>query len=291
MINSITAIAFCIDYFKFPAWSVIDSSERALFPTHRIHFFFPHVCCWIVITQLHKWHSFCCCAPNHWELLAFFYYFFISVCFICSFFLLLYFCLSPGWLEWVSRWLCCVVFDSNLGAKLSLMQLLGPTIFLKSVSINIIMVCSRHHWIFYCNIEQNITPHSLSHRESLIVWQKLFIFDWKVLVRSVASAEVFVFCCVSSLVFRKNERLPFDKVMRVFFFLSSIYYWHFPGIGLGELRVDVLYLIVNLTPHENRVVQACSFVRHPHCVCDWLQWACVFRKCITYLLLVKNCNA
>lgn len=99
--------------------------------------------------------SFCCCTPNHGELLCFLLLlFFMSFCFI----LLFYFCLSPRWLAWVSCRLCCVVFDSSLGAWLSLTQLRGPTVFLKSVSINIITACSRHHWIFYCNVQQKLTP-------------------------------------------------------------------------------------------------------------------------------------
>lgn len=108
--------------------------------------------------------SLCRCTPNHMALPSFLllllllFIFFHSSLFHPSSLPLLYFCLSPGWLKWVSRRSCCLVFDSSLGAKLSLRRLLGPTVFLKSVSINIIMACSRRHWIFYCNVQQNITP-------------------------------------------------------------------------------------------------------------------------------------
>lgn len=256
-----------------------DRSERWVFPTQRIHFSLPHVCCWIVTPLLHQWHSFCCCTPNHWELLSlllYYYYFFLFQSVSSVFFsLLLYFCLSPGWLEWVSRRLCCVVFDSSLGAKLSLTQLLGRTVFLKSVSINIIMACSRHHWIFYCNVQQNITPTLNATQRKSYCLTETFYFDWKVFVRSVSSVEVFVFLlCFLFCALGKVRGPRLIKWLRVFFFLSGIYYWHFPGIGLGAPRVGVLYLIVHLSSQENHVVQSCrlnSLVQHPHRIWLWLE--------------------
>ena len=221
--------------------------------------------------------------------------FFISVCFICLFFPLSLF-LFVSWLtEWVSRRLCCVVFDSSLGAKLSLTQLLGPTVFLKSVSINIIMACSRHHWIFYCNVQQNITPTLNATQRKSYCLTETFYFDWKVFVRSVSSVEVFVFLlCFPFCALGKVLGPRLIKWLRVFFFLSGIYYWHFPGIGLGALCVGVLYLILQLSSQENHVVQSCrlnSLVQHPRCIWLWLEQACVFRRCLTYLLYVKNSNA
>lgn len=267
-----------------------DRSERWVFPTQRIHFSLPHVRCWIVTPLLHQWHSRSAAAlPITGSFSAFsyyYYYFFISVCFICLFFFLLYFCLSPGWLEWVSRRLCCVVFDSSLGAKLSLTQLLGRTVFLKSVSINIIMACSRHHWIFYCNVQQNITPTLNATQRKSYCLTETFYFDWKVFVRSVSSVEVFVFLlCFLFCALGKVRGPRLIKWLRVFFFLSGIYYWHFPGIGLGAPRVGVLYLIVHLSSQENNVVQSCrlnSLVQHPHRIWLWLEQACVFRRCFTY---------
>lgn len=184
--------------------------------------------------------------------------FFYFSLFHLSFFFLLYFCLSPGWLEWVSRRLCCVVSDSSLGARLSLMQLLGPTVFLKSVSINIIMACSRHHWIFYCNVQQNITPTLSATQRKSYCLTETFYFDWKVFVRSFSSVELFVFLlCFPFCALGKVRGPCLIKWLRVFFFLSGIYYWHFPGIGLGAPRVAVLYLIVHLSSQENHVVQSC----------------------------------
>lgn len=110
--------------------------------------------CHTTVTAVTLW--FHRCTPYHWES--------VSSLFFASLFLFV------SWLtEWVSRRLCCVVFDSSLGAELSLIRLLGPTVFLKSVSINIIMLCSRHHWIFYCNVLQNITtpPPAQSHTEKV----------------------------------------------------------------------------------------------------------------------------
>lgn len=40
-----------------------------------------------------------------------------------------------------------------------------------------------------------------------------------------------------------------------FFFLSAIYYWHFPGIGWGALHVDVQCLF--LSSPQNHPVQPC----------------------------------
>lgn len=125
----------------------------------------------------------------------------LGVFFICLFSLSLSLFLFVSWLtEWVSRRLCCVVFDSSLGAELSLMQLLGPTVFLKSVSINIIMLCSRHHWIFYCNVPQNITPTLNATQRKSHRLTETFYFDWKVFVRSVLSLQVLVFLLFSFFV-------------------------------------------------------------------------------------------
>lgn len=145
--------------------------------------------------------------------------FFYSSLFHLSSFLLLYFCLSPGWLKWVSRRLCCVVFDSSLGAKLSLTQLLGPTVFLKSVSINIIMACSRHHWIFYCNVQQNITP-TLSATQKVLLSDRNFLFWLKGLWEVCFIRRSFcVFVVFSFLCFRKSARPPFDKATEGILFL------------------------------------------------------------------------
>lgn len=201
--------------------------------------------------------------------------------------------LFVSWLtEWVSRRLCCVVFDSSLGAKLSLTQLLGPTVFLKSVSINIIMACSRRHWIFYCNVQQNITPTlNATQRKSYCVTET-FYFDWKVFVRSVSSVEVFVFLlCFPFCALGKVLGPRLIKWLRVFFFLSGIYYWHFPGIGLGTRCVGALYSILQLLSQENHVVQSCrlnSLVQHPHRIWLWLEETCVFRRRLTYLLYIKK---
>lgn len=145
--------------------------------------------------------------------------FFYSSLFHLSSFLLLYFCLSPGWLKWVSRRLCCVVFDSSQGAKLSLTQLLGPTVFLKSVSINIIMACSRHHWIFYCNVQQNITP-TLSATQKVLLSDRNFLFWLKGLWEVCFICWSFcVFVVFSFLCFRKSARPLFDKATEGILFL------------------------------------------------------------------------
>lgn len=181
----------------------------------------------------------------------------LGVCFICLFASLSLF-LFVSWLtEWGSRRLCCVVFDSSLGAKLSLIRLLGPTVFLKSVSINIIMLCSRHHWIFYCNVLQNITtpPPSKPHRESLTIWQKLFILTERSLWGLFYLWKFLCFCCVFlSCALGKVLGPCLIKWLRVFFFSLGIYYWHFPGIGLGTLYVYVLHLILQSSSQESRVV-------------------------------------
>lgn len=162
--------------------------------------------------------------------------------------------LFVSWLtEWVSRRLCCVVFDSSLGAKLSLIQLLGPTVFLKSVSINIIMAYSRHHWIFYCNVQQNITPTLNTTQRKSYCLTETFYFDWKVFVRSVSSVEVSVFLlCFPFCALGKVLGPRLIKWLRVFFFLSGIYYWHFPGIGLGAPHVP--HLILQSSSQENHVL-------------------------------------
>lgn len=259
-----------------------------------MHIFFPHVSprffCHTDVTAVTL--SFCCCAPYHWEPLSFLllllFFLFQSV---SSVFFPLSLFLFVSWLtEWVSRRLCCVVFDSSLGAKLSLTQLLGPTVFLKSVSINIIMACSRRHWIFYCNVQQNITPTlNATQRKSYCVTET-FYFDWKVFVRSVSSVEVFVFLlCFPFCALGKVLGPRLIKWLRVFFFLSGIYYWHFPGIGLGTRCVGALYSILQLLSQENHVVQSCrlnSLVQHPHRICLWLEEARVFRRHLTYLLYI-----
>lgn len=114
---------------------------------------------------------------------------------------------------------------------------------------------------------RRLPPHSTPHRESLTVWQKLFYFDWKVFVRSVSSVEVFVFLlCFPFCALGKVLGPRLIKWLRVFFFLSGIYYWHFPGIGLGTPLVSVQYLILPSSSQENHVVQSCrlnSLVQHP----------------------------
>lgn len=193
--------------------------------------------CLVVTLPLQRWHSRSAAAlPITGSLSAFsYYYFFHFSPFICLFFFPLSLFLFVSWLtEWVSRRLCCVVFDSSLGAELSLTQLLGPTVFLKSVSINIIMEYSRRHWIFYCNVQQNITPTLNGTQRKSYCLTETFYFDWKVFVRSVSSVEVFVFLlCFPFCALGKVLGPRLIKWLRVFFFLSGIYYWHFPGIGLG----------------------------------------------------------
>lgn len=191
------------------------------------------------------------------------------------FFLLSLF-LFVSWLtEWVSRRLCYVVFDSSLGAKLSLTQLLGPTVFLKSVSINIIMAYSRRHWIFYCNVQQNITPTLNDTQRKSNCLTETFYFDWKVFVRSVSCVEVFVFLlCFPFCALGKVLGPRLIKWLRVFFFLSGIYYWHFPGIGLGTLLVGAQYLILPSSSQENHVVQSWrlnSSLQHPLHTWLWLE--------------------
>lgn len=212
-------------YFNFQQWNVTDRRERWVFSfTKNSSFFFPlpSAGCWIVTPLLHQWHSYSAAAlPITWSFAAFsyYYYFFYSSLFHLSSFLLLYFCLSPGWLKWVSRRLCCVVFDSSLGAKLSLTQLLGPTVFLKSVSINIIMACSRHHWIFYCNVQQNITP-TLSATQKVLLSDRNFLFWLKGLWEVCFIRRSFcVFVVFSFLCFRKSARPPFDKATEGILFL------------------------------------------------------------------------
>lgn len=228
--------------------------------------------------QLHQWRPRLAAAltPNHWELLCFLLLLFFDVIlFHPSFLLLFYFCLSPHWLEWVSCRLCCVVFDSSLGARLSLAQLRGPTVFLKSVSINIIIACSRHHWIFYCNVQQNVTP---TQRKCYRLTETSFwlkgLCEVCFICGSFCVSVVLSFCAVG-----KVRGLRLIKWLGVFFFLSGIYYWHFPGIGWGALHVDVQCLF--LSSLENHLVQPCrpsSLVRPPACVWLWLASACVFRK-------------
>lgn len=226
--------------FALTIWNFQLLNVRWVFNTHWINFSFPVFCCWIVTPLLHQWNSRSAAAlPIIGSFSAFSYccyFFFISV---CSVFLLLYFCLSPGWFEWASEWvsrLCCVLFDSSLGAKLSLMQLLGPTVFLKSVSINIIMACSRHHWIFYCNVEQNITPTlNAAQRKSYCLTETSFWLKGLCEVCFICGSFC-VFVVFSFLCFRKSARPRLIQWLRVFFFLSGIYYWHFPGIGLGVLH-------------------------------------------------------
>lgn len=246
-------------------WDVSDSSENPHFLPHGSAGLSHHV---TVVTL-----SFCCCTAYHWELLSILLFF--SICFIYLFFLLSLF-LFVSWLtEWVNCRLCCVVFDSSLGAKLSLTQLLGPTVFLKSVSINIIMAYSRHHWIFYCNVQQNITPTLNDTQRKSNCLTETFYFDWKVFVRSVSCVEVFVFLlCFPFCALGKVLGPRLIKWLRVFFFLSGIYYWHFPGIGLGTLLVGVLYLILPSSSQENHVVQSWrlnSSVQHPLRIWLWLE--------------------
>lgn len=194
--------------------------ERQESPSQRIHISGDELGCHTTVTAVTL--SFCCCTPNHWEPLSFllFFLFFLFQS-VSSFFFPLSIFLFVSWLtERVSRWLCCVVFDSSLGAKLSLTQLLGPTVFLKSVSINIIMAYSRRHWIFYCNVQQNITPTLIATQRKSYCLTETFYFDWKVFVRSVSSVEVFVFLlCFPFLCFRKSARPPFDKVTEGILFL------------------------------------------------------------------------
>lgn len=253
-----------------------DRRERE-FPTVHRESIFPSLrFCRVVTPLLQRWHSRSAAAlPISGSFSAFSYYFFYFSLFHLSFFPISLF-LFVSWLtEWVSRWLCCVVFDSSLGAKLSLTQLLGPTVFLKSVSINIIMACSRRHWIFYCNVQQNITPTLNATQRKSHCLTETFYFDWKVFVRSVLSVEVFVFLlCFLFCALGKVLGPRLIKWLRVFFFLSGIYYWHFPGIGLGAQRVSVLYLILQLSSQENHVVQSCrlnSLVQHPHRTWLWLE--------------------
>lgn len=275
MISLIIVIPVCINYVNCQQWNLSDRSERQVFPTQRIHISYATFLlgCHTAVTAVTL--SFCC-TPYHWELLSFLllFFFYFSL-FHLSFFPPSLF-LFVSWLtEWVSRRLCCVVFDSSLGAKLSLMQLLGPTVFLKSVSINIIMAYSLRHWIFYCNVQQNITPTLNTTQRKSYCLTETFYFDWKVFVRSVSSVEVFVFLlCFPFCALGKVRGPCLIKWLRVFFFLSGIYYWHFPGIGLGALRVGVLYLILQLSSQENHVVQSCrliSLVQHPHRIWLWLE--------------------
>lgn len=259
---------------------------------HRQSTFATPRFCWVFTPPLQRWHSLSVAALYHWELLGFLLLLFFLFHSVSSvFFPPLSLFLFVSWLtEWVSRQLCCVVFDSSLGAKLSLTQLLGPTVFLKSVSINIIMAYSRCHWIFYCNVQQNITPTLNATQRKSYCLTETFYFDWKVFVRSVSSVEVFLFLlCFPFCVLWKVLGPRLIKRLRVFFFLSGIYYWHFPGIGLGVPRVSVLYLILQSSSQENRVVQPCrlnTLVHHPHCISVWLEQACVLRRRLTYLLYV-----
>lgn len=218
----------------------------------------------VVTPLLQQWHSRSAAAlPITGSLSAFSLLFFLFQS-VSSFFFPLPLFLFVSWLtEWVSRRLCCVVFDSSLGAKLSLTQLLGPTVFLKSVSINIIMAYSRRHWIFYCNVQQNITPTLNATQRKSSCLTETFYFDWKVFVWSVSSVKVFVFLlCFPFCALGKVLGLCLIKCLKVFFFLSGIYYWHFPGIGLGAQRVGVLYLIVQSSSQEKpccSVLQAKQF--------------------------------
>lgn len=234
----------------------------------------PHFC-WVVTPLLQRWHSRSAAAlPITGSSSAFSLSFFSfqsvsSVSFPLSLFLFV------SWLtEWVSRWLCCVVFDSSLGAKLSLKQLLGPTDFLKSVSINIIMAYSRRHWIFYCNVQQNITPTLNTSQRKSYCLTETFYFDWKVFVRSVSSLEVFVFLlCFSFCALGKVRGLRLIEWLRVFFLLSGIYYWHFPGIGLGAPHVCVCRCIWFCNRHFRKTMlfRLNSFEQHPHRRWLWLE--------------------
>lgn len=128
------------------------------------------------------------------------------------------------------------------------MQLLGPTVFLKSVSINIITLCSRHHWIFYCNVPQNITPTLNATQKKVVLSDRNFLFWLKGLCEVCFICGSFCVFLLCFLFWALGKVLgPFlIKWLRVFFFLSGIYYWHFPGIGLGTRHIDALRL--NLQP-------------------------------------------
>lgn len=126
--------------------------------------------------------------PDHWELLCFLFLLFLMpfrfiLPFSCS---SIFVCLLADWLSDLSAVLRRLWQQS--GSQAVTQQLRGPPVFLKSGSINIIIACSRHHWIFYCNVQQNVPPH----RGSVTAWQKLH-FDWKLFVSSASSVQVFVF--------------------------------------------------------------------------------------------------
>lgn len=97
--------------------------------------------------------SFCCCADSLGASLLSLVVIFDVILFHPSFLLLFYFCLSPGWLQWVS----CRLWQQS-GSQAVTQQLRAAAVLLKSLSINIIIACSRHHWIFYCNVQQNVPP-------------------------------------------------------------------------------------------------------------------------------------
>lgn len=150
------------------------------------------------------------------------------------------------------------------------MQLLGPTVFLKSVSINIIMLCSRHHWIFYCNVPQNITPTLNATQRKSHRLTETFYFDWKVFVRSVLSLQVLVFLlCFPFLCFRKSARPLFDKVTEGILFLVR----HLL-LTLSRNRpryVCILHLILQSSSQENHVQagRLNRLMKQPHCIQLW----------------------
>lgn len=173
----------------------------------------PPLFCKVVTPLLQQWQSNSAAAlPITGSFSAFSYGFFFLTLFHLSFFPPLLF-LFVSWLaECVTRLLCCVVFDSSLGAELSLTRLLSPTIFLKSVSINIIIPCSRRHWMrwmFYCNVQQN-TPH---RSEKVSLPDRNFSFYRNAFVRSVSSVEVF--CFPSCLRFCALGKVPSPCLIKV----------------------------------------------------------------------------
>lgn len=215
MIKSASS-GFCWLYCNFKLWNVTDGGAGWVFSSTKNSFFssppprrhrLPD--CHTTVTPVTP--SLCRCTPNHMALLSFLLLlllFFYSSLFHLSSFPLLYFCLSPGWLKWVSRRSCCVVFDSSLGAKLSLTRLLGPTVFLKSVSINIIMACSRHHWIFYCNVQQNITP-TLGATQKVSLSDRNFLILTERSLRGLFHPQKFLcFCCVFFFVLQEKCEAP-----------------------------------------------------------------------------------
>lgn len=161
------------------------------------------------------------------------------------------------------------------------MQLLGPTVFLKSVSINIITLCSRHHWIFYCNVPQNITPTLNATQKKVLLSDRNFLFWLKGFceVCFICGSFCVFFVVFSLLSFRKSARPLFDKVTEGILFL------------VGHLLLTLSRNRTRYAAHRSasfkpaavisrkkcvlRVCRLNSLLQPPHCIWLWYfycQW-------------------